>query len=52
MRFFDPDRHLIEAGERMAMVVQRLHGGGLTLEQVSIKTGLPLAQVRGLLASR
>ena len=51
LRFFDPDRHLIEVGEQMVMVVKRLQGDGMTLEQVSRKTAMPLEQVRALLAA-
>lgn len=34
MRFYDYDGHLIEAGERMEHVAWRLHGEGLSLEEI------------------
>lgn len=45
IRFFDPDRHLIEVGESMRQFVRRLHGSGLTAEAVSAKTGIALEEV-------
>ncbi len=51
LRFFDPDRHLIEVGERMSLVARRLRDQGLTLEQVARKTAMPLAQIELLLAA-
>ena len=49
LRFFDPDRHLIEVGETLETFVQRLHREGMTPEQVSGKTSIPLETVRELL---
>lgn len=49
VRFFDPDRHLIEVGESMVTFVRRLHGHNMTPEQVSQKTSIPLEKVRELL---
>lgn len=45
IRFFDPDRHLIEVGESMRQLVRRLYGSGLTAEAVSAKTGIALEEV-------
>jgi catechol 2,3-dioxygenase-like lactoylglutathione lyase family enzyme len=49
VRFFDPDRHLIEIGESMATFVKRLHSDNMTPEQVSQKTSIPLEKVIELL---
>ncbi len=49
LRFFDPDRHLIEVGETLETFVKRLNREGMTLEQVSEKTSIPLEIVRELL---
>jgi len=49
VRFFDPDRHLIEVGETLESFVRRLHGGGLTPEQVARKSSVPLEKVNEIL---
>lgn len=46
MRFYDPDRHLIEVGEKLEHFVRRLHLEGRTPEQVAEKTSIPLNEVR------
>lgn len=43
--FCDPDGHLIEVGETMPALVRRFSGQGLTPEQVSARTGLPVPAV-------
>jgi catechol 2,3-dioxygenase-like lactoylglutathione lyase family enzyme len=45
IRFFDPDHHLIEVGEQMPVFVKRLFDSGLSREQISQKTSIPLAQL-------
>lgn len=35
IRFYDPDGHLIEVGEKMKMVVERFISGGMSLEEIS-----------------
>jgi catechol 2,3-dioxygenase-like lactoylglutathione lyase family enzyme len=45
MRFFDPDRHLIEIGESMNGFVKRFRDEGMNAEQVSRRTSVPLAKV-------
>jgi catechol 2,3-dioxygenase-like lactoylglutathione lyase family enzyme len=49
VRFFDPDRHLIEIGEAMEVFVKRLYNDNMTPEQVSKKTSIPLEKVREIL---
>lgn len=48
-RFFDPDRHLIEAGESMPHFIKRFYDEGLTIDQVSARTSVPVEAVRQLL---
>ncbi len=45
IRFFDPDNHLIEIGERLEQFVIRFHKQGLTIDQVSERTFVPIAEV-------
>lgn len=49
LRFFDPDRHLIEIGESMDTFVRRLYKETGSPEQVSKKTSITLDEVRGIL---
>jgi catechol 2,3-dioxygenase-like lactoylglutathione lyase family enzyme len=46
MRFYDPDRHVIEIGERMEAVVRRMRGQGKSLEEIQQMTGMPMEFVR------
>jgi catechol 2,3-dioxygenase-like lactoylglutathione lyase family enzyme len=48
IRFFDPDKHLIEIGESIEQFVTNLYRQGLSLEQVSKKTSVPLSEVERL----
>lgn len=49
IRFFDPDNHLIEIGESMEQFVGRIYQQGLTLDQVSVRTHVPVEEVKRLL---
>jgi catechol 2,3-dioxygenase-like lactoylglutathione lyase family enzyme len=49
IRFFDPDDHLIEIGESMRQFVRRFYDQGLTLEQVSKRTFIPVEEVKRLI---
>ena len=49
-RFFDPDNHLIEVGESMKLFVGRLFKQGLTVEQVSAKTHIPIEEIKKLVS--
>ena len=42
VRLYDPDWHMIEVGESMAVVAQRLLKEGFTVEQTVQKTQLPV----------
>ncbi|RPJ51501.1 MAG: hypothetical protein EHM21_02575 [Chloroflexi bacterium] len=46
VRFYDPDGHLIEIGELMAVVIARLLSQGMTIEQSAQRTGMPVEIVR------
>jgi catechol 2,3-dioxygenase-like lactoylglutathione lyase family enzyme len=50
IRFFDPDRHLIEIGESLPAFVTRLYNASMTPEQVSQKISIPLERVREILS--
>ena len=45
VRFYDPDKHIIEVGESSEYVARRFLKTGMTVEQVATKTQLPLSQV-------
>jgi catechol 2,3-dioxygenase-like lactoylglutathione lyase family enzyme len=49
IRFFDPDNHLIEVGESMRQFVLRFYNQGLTFEQVSKRTSVPVEEVKRLI---
>ena len=49
IRFFDPDNHLIEIGESMKQFVSRFYRQGLTIEQVSGRTSVPVETVKKLI---
>jgi len=49
IRFFDPDRHLIEVGESMKRFVSRIYNQGLSAEEVSVKTGVNIEEVKRLI---
>ena len=49
IRFFDPDNHLIEIGESMAQFVSRFYKQGLSIEQVSARTYVPVEELKRLL---
>ena len=49
IRFFDPDNHLIEIGEPLETFGNNLNIKGLSSEQISEKTGIPIETVKQLL---
>ena len=49
MRFFDPDKHLIEMGEPLHIFVNNLNKQGLSTEQISRKSGIPIDTVISLI---
>ncbi len=50
IRFFDPDGHLIEIGESMTTFINRWYNSGMTMEQVSFKTGVPIKTISELIS--
>lgn len=48
VRFYDPDRHIIEVGEKMEAVARRFLDSGMTGEQVAQRMDVPLDYVRDL----
>ena len=49
VRFCDPDRHIIEVGEKMEAVVRRFLNSGMTKEQVAKRMDVPLSYVENCL---
>lgn len=45
VRFYDPDKHIIEVGENMQTVCQRFLASGMTPEQTAKRMDVPLAFV-------
>ena len=45
VRFYDPDRHMIEVAEPMKAVAQRFRAAGMTAEQVAARMDVPVAMV-------
>jgi catechol 2,3-dioxygenase-like lactoylglutathione lyase family enzyme len=46
VRFYDPDRHIIEVGENMIKVVRRFLDSGLSIEETAIRMDVPLDYVK------
>lgn len=42
VRLYDPDKHIIEVGERMQSVVKRFVSQGLSAEETAIRMDIPL----------
>ena len=49
IRFFDPDNHLIEIGEPLEVFVNNMSRDGLSVKEISEKSGIPIDTVRELL---
>lgn len=52
IRFFDPDNHLIEIGEALKVFITRFYNQGLSVEQISGKTSVPVEEVKRLLVNK
>jgi len=48
IRFFDPENNLVEIGETIPCFVKRFYSQGMTVEQVSERTSVPLEMVRDI----
>lgn len=48
IRIYDPDDHVIEIGESREFVARRFLNAGMTLEEISKKTGLSIERLEGM----
>lgn len=46
VRFYDIDRHIIEVGETMLMVVRRFLKSGLSIEETALRMDVPVAYIQ------
>ena len=51
VRFYDPDKHIIEVGETLTRVVLRFIESGLTAEETAVRMDIPVDFVRACLGS-
>ena len=51
VRFYDPDRHIIEVGEHIIMVVKRFIKSGLSVEETAIRMDVPIDYVLSTISS-
>lgn len=49
VRFYDPDRHIIEVGEGLGAVVARFMAGGMTLKQAAARMDIPADYAKSVL---
>jgi catechol 2,3-dioxygenase-like lactoylglutathione lyase family enzyme len=50
VRFYDPDRHIIEVGESMVIVVKRFLDSGLSAEETAARMAVPIEYVKSCIA--
>jgi hypothetical protein len=50
-RFFDPDGHLLEVGETLRTFISRMEEAGMSLGQISEKTGMKVEDIQKVLMS-
>lgn len=50
IRFYDPDRHIIEVGEHMGDVARRFLATGMTMEETARRMDVPMEILKGFLA--
>jgi len=48
VRFYDPDNHIVEIGESMESVIQRLAKDGQSVEQIHQATSMPIDFIRSV----
>ena len=51
IRFYDPNGHIIEVGESMKMVVKRFLDSGMSMDEISLKMDVSIADLAKLLNS-
>ncbi|MFP4025190.1 MAG: VOC family protein [Thiohalospira sp.] len=49
IRFFDPDKNLIEIGETLSVFIKRLKNKGLSINEINKKTGVPVDKIKKLI---
>ena len=49
VRFYDPDRHIIEVGENLSAVARRFWDSGLTVAKIAVRMDVQEEYVRGWL---
>ena len=49
VRFYDPDGHLVEVGESLAVVARRFISGGLSPKEAAVRMDVPLDFIQSLL---
>ncbi|MEO1768527.1 MULTISPECIES: VOC family protein [Enterococcus] len=49
IRLYDPDKHIVEVGEDLSVMMKRLQATGLTIEELAEKTGLTPKMIERLL---
>jgi catechol 2,3-dioxygenase-like lactoylglutathione lyase family enzyme len=52
VRFYDPDKHIIEIGESMEYLSYRLSNEGLSLEEISKITFMPVEFIKEVIGKR
>ncbi len=49
IRFYDPDKHIIEVGETLSSVVKRFMNSGMTIEETAVRMDIALDYAKTLL---
>ncbi|MCM1566176.1 MAG: VOC family protein [Dehalobacter sp.] len=49
IRFYDPDKHIIEVGENIMMVMKRFIDTGLSIEETAARMDVPVDYIKTLL---
>jgi len=49
IRFFDPDKNLVEIGETLPVFIKRLKNQGLLVDEIHQKTGVPVDKIKKLI---
>ncbi len=49
VRFYDPDKHIIEVGEPIIMVVRRFLNSGLSVEETAARMDVPVDYIKSCL---
>lgn len=52
IRFYDPENNLVEIGETIPCFVTRFYNQGMTVEEVSERTSMPIEMVKGICGAR